>query len=226
MPVDADRPSLWNDLVEGQCKPPTLLLVTAMLAVALTGVVLVGGFLFSAMYGPSNVSGTRAYVYVRDETLGWLSVLASVFFVAGTAWIWTRGSRRHHRVYYGVAATLVVTIVTIVLAIAVEMNWGGDSEVAIFGIVCLGVAALMLVWLRVVRGYLQPRPWLGADGKLDLRCPRCGYRMIGLKEARCPECGTAYTVDELFTQQEFGLRAAPLPEEAEPAASNRAHPIS
>jgi DNA-directed RNA polymerase subunit RPC12/RpoP len=51
------------------------------------------------------------------------------------------------------------------------------------------------------------------DKQVDVRCPDCGYRMVGLFDTRCPECGKQYALDELLARQGFErpLGAVPPP---------------
>jgi hypothetical protein len=50
-------------------------------------------------------------------------------------------------------------------------------------------AALLAVFSRRLALWIAPTP-------LNI-CPRCGYRLIALREARCPECGTALPLELL-----------------------------
>jgi hypothetical protein len=102
----------------------------------------------------------------------------------------------------------------------VEENLPGDSELVVMGLVLLAGAGILLIWVQAFRRR-GPR-WRALhnpqDGLPDVRCPSCGYRMVGLTESRCPECGTTYTLDELLARQEFGPAQAPAPTQpAQPA---------
>jgi DNA-directed RNA polymerase subunit RPC12/RpoP len=62
----------------------------------------------------------------------------------------------------------------------------------------------MLIWTNTWYQMSRGRPMQNEeDGLPDIRCPACGYRMVGLREARCPECGRNYTLDELLAKQGF-----------------------
>jgi DNA-directed RNA polymerase subunit RPC12/RpoP len=81
----------------------------------------------------------------------------------------------------------------------------------IAGIVMVAVAAVMLVWVQALRQMRTGRPLRHhQDHLLDIRCPECGYRMVGLHESRCPECGRVYTLDELLARQNFARPEAVL----------------
>jgi hypothetical protein len=60
-----------------------------------------------------------------------------------------------------------------------------------------------LALLTKYHRYVGGRALYDANGVLDLRCPACGYSMVGLKEARCPECGQEFTLNELMARQDF-----------------------
>ena len=71
-------------------------------------------------------------------------------------------------------------------------------------LICLAASSVLLIWLQAGRRYTRRRASAtAAGGALDLRCPSCGYRMVGLRESRCPECGTEYTLEELLARQHF-----------------------
>ena len=38
---------------------------------------------------------------------------------------------------------------------------------------------------------------------IDVRCPECGYSMVGLSQCNCPECGANLTIDELIRRQNY-----------------------
>ena len=43
----------------------------------------------------------------------------------------------------------------------------------------------------------------GPGGRVNVHCTRCGYSMVGLRDATCPECGREYTIDELISEQGY-----------------------
>jgi hypothetical protein len=93
----------------------------------------------------------------------------------------------------------------------VDELFRGSSEFLIAGVLCLAGGVLVLMWLSLYRRYATGRSLVDEHGVIDLRCPECQYRMVGLKEARCPECGREYTLDELVGRQNFEvLRAGRL----------------
>ena len=48
------------------------------------------------------------------------------------------------------------------------------------------------------------RPVVGRDNLVRVKCPECGYSLIGLRDLRCPECGATFTIDELIRAQHYG----------------------
>jgi len=65
------------------------------------------------------------------------------------------------------------------------------------------VGLLILLWLPALRLAPRTRDLLDPDGQVAVRCPKCDYRLIGLKQLRCPECGMEFTIDELIRAQKF-----------------------
>ena len=190
--------SLWRELADGTAGVGVRVVVTLAAAALLSGGALVLAYVISSPYVP-------------DDLLATLFLLAGLAFLAITGWVWSRSMRSR-----AIALPIVITMGLATLAVAggvwVEESLGGDTEVAIGGIVLLAFAGALLVWLRAIRRFRVHRPMRNRqDGMLDIRCPTCDYRMVGLRESRCPECGTDYTLDELLGRQGFGLKLAGAP---------------
>src|SRR5436189_3569 len=80
------------------------------------------------------------------------------------------------------------------LGILVDESLRGDRELIEAGIGLIAGASVLVVWLQAIRNFKRHRPLRNrVDNLPDIRCPECGYRMVGLHEARCPECGKTYT---------------------------------
>lgn len=64
-------------------------------------------------------------------------------------------------------------------------------------------------WVYGKHEYHQLREWvLGKEGgrpmpDIGLHCPRCEYRLAGLKSERCPECGMTFELERLLSDTEF-----------------------
>src|SRR5688500_8422681 len=208
-PAPTPTPSLWQELADGSAGWGIRLLVTLALAAALCGLVPMAAYFLASMVRDWNRHSGLA-VYPEDWLVFFLGVLASGAFVWATMWLWSRGHGRY--VMIGPAVqTFAVIALTIAVGIFAEDGLPGESELVIFGVVFVGAAAIILIWVQAYRRR-GPR-WRALhnrqDGMTDVRCPTCGYRMVGLTETRCPECGTAYTLDELIARQGFGPAGAP-----------------
>jgi hypothetical protein len=203
----ADEPApapLWRELVDGTAGWGVRLLVTLALAAAMGGMVPILAYFLAALNRDWRYSYSGNSVYPRDELLVFLAVVAAGGFLAASAWLWSRTGRRR-AVFMPVVLTIAVAFVTVVLAVVADDNLRGASELVVGGLIALGGASLILIWVQAFRRR-GPR-WRPlrdrGDGLPDVRCPSCNYRMVGLTESRCPECGTAYTLDELIARQGF-----------------------
>ena len=203
-PGPSDRPTLWRELADGTAHWGVRLTVTLALGVAMAGLVPIFAFFLAATSQSFN-RGSGSSVYPDDGLVAFLAAMASGGFLAACAWLWTRSGRRN-RVAGPVLLTLGIAAATFALAVVVDSNLRGASEMVVVGFVLLAGACVILVWLNVYR--TSGPKWRALhdrqDGFPDVRCPTCNYRMVGLSESRCPECGTAYTLDELIAKQGFG----------------------
>jgi hypothetical protein len=101
---------------------------------------------------------------------------------------------------------VIATVAVLSFFVAALRPFRGAFEVLFSALLCLGGAAVLLIWVQAARRHAHGPLLRDPDGVLDVRCPTCGYRMVGLHESRCPECGTAYTLDDLLSRQEFVTR--------------------
>jgi hypothetical protein len=205
-------PSLWRELADGSAGPVVRAAVSVALAPLLAGAAFIGSYVLAEWMPPWSVRwGGR--VRPTDELVGAMIALASVAFLLGLTWIWTRGRHTLHEFWKAGLFTAAVVVLTTALCVFVADSpmWRGAEEVLVGGLVCLGLAAVILIWVQAGRRHVRRRPsHNAADGLLDVRCPSCGYRMVGLRESRCPECGTSYTLDELIGRQPFMGRGHPV----------------
>lgn len=177
--------------------------MTLAAAASLSGLCLILAYMLAWMVKDWNRYPDYGGVYPSDELLAMLFLIAGAGFLAVVAWVWSRNPR-HRPVVYPVVTTLAAALITTVLAVWIDDSLEGDSELVVLGLVLLAGSLVLLIWLQAARNYRRGRPPLDRhDGLLDVRCPACGYRMVGLRESRCPECGAAYTLDELLTRQGF-----------------------
>lgn len=214
-PPSSDSPApppLWRELADGTASFAVRAFVTFALAVALTGLVPILAYFLAASV-PAWSRFPNNGVYPTDELIAFLAVLAGGAFLAASAWLWTRSGRRQ-TVMVPVFQTIGVAAAAVVLGLIADDSLPGESEMVVGGLTLLAISALILIWLRAFRRRGPHwRPLRDPqDGLPDVRCPACGYRMVGLTESRCPECGVTYTLDELIAKQGF----APQPPSAPP----------
>jgi hypothetical protein len=192
-------PPIWRELIDGTAGALVKVAVCLALAPLLVGVGLVASFVLAGLLP----GGMRTYG-PDDDIVGVVLVLCGFLYLACVAWVWTRQRRRHKALWKAMAYTGGVVVATIVLTGVVDATLRRAGEILIVALIFLGIAAILLIWTHALRSYLSYRPPThSADGLLDVRCPTCGYRMVGLHESRCPECGTNYTLDGLLAQQAF-----------------------
>src|SRR4051812_1965212 len=214
-PLPSRRPSLLKELTDGSAGMWVRLAVTLALAAVAAAGVLLGAF-FLATLNPAWSYYNGGYgAQPRDELMVTMIVVASVCFLAVAGGIWSRG-RANRAVIYAVILSVAITGATVGLCIAADSGLRGARELVIGGVISVSAAVLILIWLIALRrSALGGRSARNAeDGLLDVLCPECGYRMVGLRESRCPECGADYTLDQLLARQRFAPappRAAPQP---------------
>lgn len=104
-------------------------------------------------------------------------------------------------------ARMVVTGVIIVAAciaalVADRLLRPLEEEYLIAALILIGAAAVLCVWLPLAyRGAAEPVQ--AKTGEINVRCPKCGYSLVGLAELRCPECGERFTVDGIIRAQGY-----------------------
>lgn len=219
------RPSLLKELTDGSAGAWVRLALTVALAAVAAGGALLGGFLLAALNPAWSYYNGSYGIQPRDELMVTTSVIAGVVFLAVAGWIWSRG-RANRAVIYAVILSLAIAGATMGLCIGAESGVRGASELVIAGIISLGAALLILTWVAALRrsgpGGRAARN--AEDGLLDVLCPECGYRMVGLRESRCPECGADYTLDQLLARQRFAAdaprSASPPPRSPPPPTAN------
>ncbi|HYE21598.1 MAG TPA: hypothetical protein VEA69_24345 [Tepidisphaeraceae bacterium] len=220
------RRSLFRDLADGSAGWGTRVMVAIALAVFLIGVALMAAYALAAMvprwnryfyYGPVTPrgGGVPARGVAPDDGLMVVCVVAAiVLWLIAVGWLFFRSVRT------GVMLRPILITVGIAMVATVLGVWAdtlrGEQELVIGGIVMLGISATLLVWVQVARNARLGRPMRHhVDKQVDVRCPDCGYRMVGLFDTRCPECGKQYSLDELLARQGFerppGAVPPPIP---------------
>lgn len=225
-------PSLWRDLAEGRAGWVVRAIVAVVLGIFLAGVAMLVIYVLAALVpglnryhynyvGPFNPRIPPVLVqrrgYPSDTLVITISLLAGAAWLAAVAWLFFRRARRGAALIRPILWTLGITVAATVLSILAGSSLRGEQEMVVAGIVLVAIAAAATVWLQALRTFRAGRPLRHHHDNLpDLRCPECGYRMVGLTESRCPECGTTYTLDELIARQGFAQPAEPAPQPAVP----------
>ncbi len=197
---DPDEPSLWHDLKSGDAGwlPRTgLSLAVAGLVFAMIAMMM--GMLddfvglrdrhVAVGVGIGGAAWCVTLVFIWATFSRWLKAIKTIFCISG---IW----------FIALPATVFVNEV---------MN---SAEYYIGSIVALATGAT--VFILCTLGYRRGggRALALRDGVIDVRCPECGYSLVGLTQCICPECGSTLTIDELIRKQNYRAitpRRAALP---------------
>jgi hypothetical protein len=141
--------------------------------------------------------------YPRDELIAMVMLVAGAAWLAAVMWLFFKHSKRRG-LLKPIIYTVSITAATIFLGILADDSLRGEQEYVIAGLALVAGAWVLLIWVQGIRRMMAGRPVIHSQDKhADVRCPECGYRMVGLYESRCPECGTGYTLDELVARQNF-----------------------
>jgi hypothetical protein len=211
------RPSLWEGVRGGTVGAGVLIVLSIALGAAFCGAGLIAAYAAAAIVPSWSYSYTwtgQRPVRPTDELLGSCILLAAIGWAFALVFLWSRGRAKYKHFFYACAATVGIALITIVLCVLAELIFRGAQELIVGGIVLFAAAVTLVMWVQIWRRYGWGRPLRHGDGGIDLRCPQCSYRMVGLKEARCPECGSEYTLDELLSRQNFavpGSNGSPAP---------------
>ena len=204
-PAQRRRASLFNDLRSGDAGPGVRVFVSLALGALLFGLAAGMACSLAAVspgFGRPGARGGRIIVSVPEGIVLASFLFAAVAYLVVLCWVWSRPLRQRGFWLAG-ALTVGIWVVTITLCIGCAEFITRDDELAIFAVICVGIAATLLAWLQIWRRYGQGRPVFDAAGQFDVRCPSCGYSMIGLYDTRCPECGEELTLDQLLLRQGF-----------------------
>ena len=189
--------SIWRDL---RAPEPNLVVrasVSLMAGLVLAAVTVLGLWAWAHLIrSPGH--------WIRDEELAVAALAGSTCWFAALIGIW-RPMQKGRAFVLPSIVTLAIGVGVIAGSIAIDVLLRvRDEEVLMFSLALVGGAALILTWLPTARRLLRGRPVLGADHQVRVRCPTCGYSLIGLRDLRCPECGTTFTIDELIRAQGYG----------------------
>jgi hypothetical protein len=225
-PIDADDAapsSLWRDLRDNTAGWFVRVIVCIALGIFLAGAALVGSYFLAALFpglnrtyynylAPGRMQLVRgASGHPKDGLVAATMMFAGAIWMSSILWLFFRGVRQRPFAR-PILLTMTLTAVAIGGGIFADSSLRGDRELVIAGIVMVAVAAGILIWLQALRQVRTGRPLRHhQDHLLDIRCPDCGYRMVGLHESRCPECGKLYTLDQLLAGQNFARPETPVP---------------
>ena len=207
---DIPQPSLFRDLAEGRAGIGVRILVAIALGVFLAGAGLLLSYWMAAVvpywnraYYYAGSQRANLHTYPRDELILMMMLLAGVAWLCAVFWLFFKHSKRR-ALMRPIIYTLAIAGATVFLGVLADDSLRGESEYVIAGLCLIAGAIVVLLWVQAVRRLTAGRPLRHRqDQHADVRCPECGYRMVGLYESRCPECGKGYTLDELIARQDF-----------------------
>jgi hypothetical protein len=178
---------LWRELADGSAGWVVRLVVTLALGVLLTGACLVLSYMLAGMMPEWNLGSNPSRVYPAEELVAAVFVVGAAVYLAGIAWLWSR-RLPHQAVWLPILLTMGLGLLTFAACLWVDQNLQGEQEFVVGGLVLLAVGIDIVIWLEAARRMARKRPLVNEmDGLPDVRCPACGYRMVGLRESRCPE---------------------------------------
>ncbi len=201
---DPDEPSLWRDLKTGDAGWMSRI----GLSVAAAGVVFAMSFFMMGMIDQS--------VGLRDRHVAVGVGIGGAIWCVALVLIWATFSRwwKGLKTFFCI---LGIWLVAIPAAVFVEdVMYSEEFFIASILALATGATVFMLFTLGYRRG--GGRALALRDGVIDVRCPECGYSMVGLSQCMCPECGSTSTIDELIRKQNY--RATMPRREALPAAES------
>jgi len=203
-PGTASRKPLLHSLRDGSAGVVTRLLVSLAGGLLLLAVASVTTYMLGYLFPPYYARNSRSFSEVRvsEEVAAVTYLCAGLPYLALLFWIWSH-QRRSRPIWLGVVMTVGIGLFALALCGLIEVVFRGDDEFLITAVMSAAGGLILLGWIRLYRRYAGGRALFDENGVLDLRCPACQYRMVGLKQSRCPECGQEYTLDELVGKQDF-----------------------
>ena len=198
--IDLSENSFWRDLLNGRAGVAARIVVNLVIAIALGGICPIVAYLLAA-FVPAWGRGYGWGVHPSDELIAGVIVAGAGTFVIATVWLW---AGKWRGVLRPTVYTVGIGMLTASLVVLAAANFRGEVELVVVGLILLGIAAVIIVWIGPIYRLARGRPVRNlSDGLGNVHCPRCNYRMVGLSESRCPECETQYTLDELLAKQNF-----------------------
>jgi len=186
----ACTPSLRRDLRSGRAGAGVRLGLSLAAATGLmVGFLLIAGaFDMTGRIGPEHIVPT-----LIATAMTWCGVVTALW--------WTY--RPKALLVRTVIAVLGIWLVAIPTAVLIGDLFGGGFLV----VATIFTAITMTVGLVVIVAYKSSagRSMVDDSGQVAVRCPTCGYSMVGLATCSCPECGTTFTIDEIIRRQDYAV---------------------
>jgi hypothetical protein len=205
---ERSRPaSLLRMIADGSAGAGTRLMASLSVGLLLTAAACVSSYILGFLVpGPyrSPSTGSRTTVYVDDDVAIVTFLIFAIAYLGALFWIWSR-HRRKRAIWLGGVITVGIALIALLLCVLIDSAFSGDEEYLISGVLVGGAGLTIAVWTRLYHRHARGRSLYDENGVLALRCPSCEYSMVGLKEARCPECGQEFTLNELFSRQDFDI---------------------
>lgn len=204
-------PSFWRLLRDNRIGFGTRLTLSLVSGLVLVAAAMFGAWMIAAGFSPRQTYGSSRLFYFRvtDEQVFSCLGIAGLIWLATLAGIWGGFEQRRY-LTRAVLGTIGIVVVCVFVGVAVDEVVRSEEEFLIAGIVLIGAAGVVMLWLSAVHKARRRRAVVGADDLINVFCPECGYSMIGLHEPRCPECGATFTLDELIRRQNYAVHERPL----------------
>lgn len=195
--------NIYGELWRAVCSGRAPVWVRAVSTLALAALLLAG-----ALTGVWGYAIVLSDGYVRDAHLAAGLALAGLAWCALLPLVW-RGRYTGARFVLPGVLTLAVALTATGMSILIDTLPVRDEELLIAAVLLAAGALVSLIWMPEVYRLRRGRSVLTSEGLVDVRCPDCGYSLVGLQDLRCPECGAVFTIDELIRAQNYSRGAGP-----------------
>ncbi|MCK6484872.1 MAG: hypothetical protein HUU26_01490 [Gemmatimonadaceae bacterium] len=204
-------PSLWQMLRDGRVGFGTRLTLSLVSGLVLVAAAMCAAWLIAAGFSPRQTYGSAPTFYFRvtDDQVFFCLGAAGLIWLATLTALWGGFEQRRY-LTRAVLGTIGIVVVCTFVGVAIDEVVRSEEEFLIAGVVLIGAAGVVMLWLSAVHKARRHRAVVGADDLVNVFCPECGYSMIGLHEPRCPECGATFTLDELIRRQNYAAHERPL----------------
>ena len=144
-----------------------------------------------------EMAGSR----VSDGAIGVAIGGAAAGWCLGLVFVWAT-YRRFRRVLRTIFALLGLWAICVPTAFFVGEHIRRGEEFVIVAIMLAGVSGTFIL-ITTISYRRVGRTVFNRAGEIDVRCPDCGYSLVGLSGCQCPECGTVFTLDALIEAQDY-----------------------